>query len=297
MSATSPLRPPDLERLIPLLRHLAELIGQGTEADGTTRAALCLGAGIDDTDLQWADPELRRWAAILGAAHHGESAAGQDLGVRALTLRGIPQATARAAVADAAASLEESQTIWVSSHTIAAGDCPLDTPGTAEVVVRGGPGTVTPGSDSITVEPVSFGPEETTLHIRLDPAPAGSMTWSTIALETTTDRLVLDVTARWCEAPPIGQGGRKSQADDHAPQLVSTFEPATPPPAVLVVAPTGPADHRSISAAITAAPPTPASWSNPVATARVSSLTNRWKYWATAPPAKSWWKPPPPTAC
>lgn len=232
------------------------------------RAALFLGAGIDDADLHWADPELRRWTAILAAAREAGSSTGRDLGVRALTLRGIPQASARAAVTEAANNLQGDQPIWVSSHTVAVGECPQDAIATTEIVVRGGPGTATPASDSITVEPTTFGPEETTLHIELEPAPAGSVTWNTIALESITDRVVLDVTARWCETHPDDRTDQQAMASDDALAALrarlsgapvqtgpsSALRPPIPATAVLVVASTGQADYHNINAAINAAP-------------------------------------------
>ncbi len=92
-----PLTPDRVAALLPALGPLAEAIAQRGALDPADLSLLQMGLGLDEA---WAADEMRRWADILGAARQPGR---QDMAVRALTLRGVPEdVAARAAEAAAA---------------------------------------------------------------------------------------------------------------------------------------------------------------------------------------------------
>ncbi|MFI6434447.1 right-handed parallel beta-helix repeat-containing protein, partial [Streptomyces sp. NPDC050759] len=237
----------DIERLLPLLPAIAEKIGRGTHNRKNTLSVLCRAAGIEGPELKWAEPELRRWTAILVAAQQDGSPSGRDDAVQTLIMRGVPEVAARTAVTTAAIRPQGTHPIQVSSNSITMGELPAGTDGSVELVVRGGPGTASPNSDAITVEPATFGPDETVLHIHVAPMPPGGVLWGTIALESTDNRLLIDITGRWAiDSTDVESMDTAWAALGHG---------STPPSFLTVGRGASPADYRSITEAIKAAPP------------------------------------------
>lgn len=99
-----PLTPDRVAALLPALGQLAEATAQRGALDPADLSLLQMGLGLDDA---WAADELRRWADILGAARQPGR---QDMAVRALTLRGVPEEAATRAVATAAAGVAAAAT-------------------------------------------------------------------------------------------------------------------------------------------------------------------------------------------
>ncbi|MGI5292753.1 hypothetical protein ACQEVF_56910 [Nonomuraea polychroma] len=237
---TGPLPVPDVDRLLPLLRHVAELIRGGQQVDRNAVNVLCLGAGIEGADLLWAEQELQRWASILATAKQTQTPTDRNLAVRALCLRGVPEAAARLAINVVGEVQQAEEGIRADPPDIIMGELPAGTVGTAELVVRGGPGTATPGSDAMTVHPSAFGPGETKLLISRAPGPVGRLVWDKVILQSGTERIVVDVAARWCEPPEmsvLAEVDRKSS-------------PATPSTPTYTSGPKGPATPPHVGAAI-----------------------------------------------
>jgi DNA polymerase-3 subunit beta len=202
---TDPLSPNQLERLLPALRHVAELVQQNGAPSREDLQLLLLASGLDE---DWAVNELERWAKVLAAVRGVDDAARRDLAVRALTLRNVPEAPAKLAVETAAAPARveppEPTTlpIQVSRDAIGFGELKPGQGAQTTLKVSGGPGRVKVGSDTVTVNPSSFGPEETALTVTVKGGLDGQVLWDALILESETESVKVDLTARWA-APSI----------------------------------------------------------------------------------------------
>ncbi|MFJ5779773.1 right-handed parallel beta-helix repeat-containing protein [Streptomyces sp. NPDC093094] len=235
--------------MLPLLSHIAELVAEKTELNDDDLAMLVYAAGLEEQTAV-ATAELRRWSVLLTAARQATALTTRAIAARSLTLRGIPDGAARLAV-DVATSAAPPPLSAIPT-TVSLGVLPLGAPGRAEITVHGGPGTAIPGSSDLSVEPGTFGPGETILRVQAAPAHTERLLWETITLETGSDRLVIDVTGRWI---PESDDNSGALASDKA--LPAGREKLVGGPSSLTfdVSPTGPEGHRTITAALTAAPP------------------------------------------
>jgi len=92
---TKPLAPDKLERVLPFLKPVAEWVQQERELSREAFELLLISSGLDK---KWAMRELERWAKLLRAVRGEANADRREIAVRALMLRGVPEAHARLAV-------------------------------------------------------------------------------------------------------------------------------------------------------------------------------------------------------
>ncbi|MGI5292752.1 right-handed parallel beta-helix repeat-containing protein [Nonomuraea polychroma] len=222
---TGPLPTGMVEVLQATLNHVAELVAEDIDLNDEDLSVLVLAVGLEAQKSE-ATAELRRWVDLLSRARQTTTPAARAIAKRALMVRGVAEGPARLAVDVAAAAV--TPPLSAIPTTVSMGELALGTGGTAELTVCGGPGTVVCPSSDLSVEPTTFGHGETVLRIQAAPATTERLLWETITLESTTERLLIEVTARWTAA-------------------VSE--------ATLVVSPTEPGGHRTISSALTAATP------------------------------------------
>ncbi len=183
---------------MPLLVHLAEMVRDKKVIHSGDLEILLLG--IDTEDSEAALVELQRWATILQrVASAGPEA--RSVGQRALQQRTIPEAAAILAInlLFQVVSPVASTTIPISFEPAALtfGTVPADRPAVRELTVRGGPGTVKPGSSRIVVSADSFGPDVTTLSVSLTPGQPDESLWDRLTLTAGGQAHTIDITARW----------------------------------------------------------------------------------------------------
>lgn len=165
---TNPLPPNQLENLLPALRHVAELVQKSGAPSRENLQLLLIASGLEE---DWAIDELSRWAKVLAAVRGVTEAGKRDIAQRALMLRGVPEAPAKLAVETEAASApappskQTTLPIQVSREAIGFGELKPEQGAQATLTVSGGPGRVNVGSDMVTVQPETFGPDETILTI------------------------------------------------------------------------------------------------------------------------------------
>ncbi len=201
---TNSLPPVQLESLLPALRHLAELVQKSGPPSREDLQLLLLASGLDE---DWAVSELERWAKVLAAVRGQTDAGKRDIVQRGLMLRGVPEAPAKLAVEMAAAPAPApppkptTLPIQVSPEAIGFGELKPGQGTQGTLTVSGGPGRVKVGSDTVTVQPETFGPDETTLTVAVKGGLDGQVLWDTLNLESETESVKVDLTARW--ATPV----------------------------------------------------------------------------------------------
>jgi hypothetical protein len=198
-----PLSPKQVERLLPALRDVAELVQRRGDVSEEDLKLLSQGVGLR---TKWAVRELRIWAGILAEVRGAHDAHKRDIAVRALRLRGIQEASARLAVEIVAPEPPPSPSapIRVSSEAIAFGELAPGQGAHATLIVSGGPGRVRVGSDLLLVEPTTFGPAETELKVTVKGGREGEILWDTVILESDRERVEVEVSARW-SAPSVAE--------------------------------------------------------------------------------------------
>jgi|GEM_PF-4456968 len=199
----APLSPKQVERLLPALRDVAELVQRRGDVSEEDLKLLSQGVGLR---TKWAVRELRIWAGILAEVRGAHDAHKRDIAVRALRLRGIQEASARLAVEIVAPEPPPSPSapIRVSSEAIAFGELAPGQGAHATLIVSGGPGRVRVGSDLLLVEPTTFGPAETELKVTVKGGREGEILWDTVILESDRERVEVEVSARW-SAPSVAE--------------------------------------------------------------------------------------------
>ena len=205
------LSPKQVELLLPALQHVAELVQQRGTLSVEDLKSLSLGIGLSQ---KWAVQELQIWAKILANVRGAKDAGKRDIAVRALELRGIPEASARLAVEIVAPELPPSASapIQVGQEVIAFGELVPGQEAHATLTVSGGPGRVRVGSDLLLVEPTAFGPAETTLKVTVRGGREGQILWDTIILESERERIEVEVSARW-STPPVAEKAEPSVSE------------------------------------------------------------------------------------
>jgi len=198
---TEPLSPDQLDLLLPVLRHVAEMVQKGADLNRDDLQLLLLPSGLDE---EWATGELERWVKVLVAVRGVTDPRRRELAQRALMLRGIPEAAAMLAISIAAEAEREHPHRLTAS--VASLDLGMLSPGqaaSAEFEVQGGPGQVVVDSDQVQVTPPQFGPGPTRIRVEVKPLAAGVL-WTTLRLVTAGETLELPVVAQWVEdaSPP-----------------------------------------------------------------------------------------------
>ena len=246
---TAPLPPEKLDLLLPALRHVAELVQKKAAPDREGLRLLLLAGGLDE---HWAVDELERWCRVLTEVRGSEDADKREIAVRALMLRGVPEAPAKLAVDMVANTLppptpEKTLPIQVSPTAVGFGELQPGEGAQATLKVSGGAGWVTVGSDMVAVEPKLFGPEETTLTITVKGGVAGQVLWSSLILESNTEKVEVPITARW-HAPSVEPSEETGAVELEASQPLNV-QPE-PSKRTWVVSPSGGGDYRTLEEAI-----------------------------------------------
>ncbi len=199
---TDPLPPEKLERLLPALKHVADLVRDKGELSRDDLQLLLLASGMDE---DWAVSELERWTKVLVTVRGENDERKKEIAVRALMLRGVPEAPAKLAV-EVVTELKPPEPtkrpvlpIKVSKEVIGFGELQPGQGAEATLVVSGGPGKVKVGSDMIKVEPDTFGPEETVLKVTVKGGLDGQVLWDALILESEAERVKVEIVARWSE--------------------------------------------------------------------------------------------------
>jgi len=193
---TEPLPPDQLDLLLPVLRHVAEMVQKGADLDRDDLELLLLPGGLDE---EWATGELERWVKVLVAVRGVTDPRKRELAQRALMLRGIPEAAAMLAVSIAAGAGRESpQRLTASMERLDLGVLPPGQGAATEFEVQGGPGQVVVDSDQVRVTPLQFGPGPTRIRVEVKPL-AGGVLWTTLRLVTAGETLELPLVAQWTE--------------------------------------------------------------------------------------------------
>ncbi|MCS7265586.1 MAG: hypothetical protein NZ805_12220 [Armatimonadetes bacterium] len=186
-----------LEKLLPALRHVAELVQEKGEPNKEDLQLLLLASGMDE---DWAISELERWAKVLVAVRGKKDEGKREIAVRALMLRGVPEALAKLAV-EIASSPQPSKPkvlpIAVNRDAIGFGELQPGQAAEATIVVSGGPGRVKVSSDMVTVEPETFGPDETVVKVKVKGGIDGQVLRDALILESEKESVKVDIIARW----------------------------------------------------------------------------------------------------
>ena len=202
---TDPLSLDRLQQVLPSLRDVAEVVRRNGSLSHNDLRLLLSGG----TDEEWALTELQSWAKILALIRGLGDPHRCDLAVRALMLRGVPEAPALLAVNIVAphaskqppvptSSLQAvSLPIKVNREAIGFGDLKPGQQVRATLKVSGGPGQAFATSDLVSVEPAMFGPGETALTVRVSGGLDGQILFSTLVLDSGTQRVNVELTARW----------------------------------------------------------------------------------------------------
>ena len=197
---TDPLPPEKLERLLPALKHVADLVRDKGELSRDDLQLLLLASGMDE---DWAVSELERWTKVLVTVRGENDERKKEIAVRALMLRGVPEAPAKLVVEVVTEPKPPEPTkrpvlpIKVSKEVIGFGELQPGQGAEATLVVFGGPGKVKVGSDMIKVEPTTFGPEETVLKVTVKGGLDGQVLWDALILESEAERVKVEIVARW----------------------------------------------------------------------------------------------------
>jgi len=246
---TNPLPPNQLESLLPALRHVAELVQKSGAPNRENLQLLLIASGLEE---EWAIDELSRWAKVLVMVRSVTDTGKREVAVRGLMLRGILEAPAKLAVETAAGTASvpprfhsepkaaTSLPIQVSREALGFGELKPGQ-GTQETfTVSGGPGQVKIGSDVVTVEPETFGPNETTLTVIVKAGVDGQVLWDALTLESETENVNVDLTARWTTLP-VSEEPVALEHQVKIPMAISDH---------LVVAPDGSGTHRTLAEAL-----------------------------------------------
>ena len=197
---TDPLPPEKLERLLPALKHVADLVRDKGELSRDDLQLLLLASGMDE---DWAVSELERWTKVLVTVRGENDERKKEIAVRALMLRGVPEAPAKLVVEVVTEPKPPEPTkrpvlpIKVSKEVIGFGELQPGQGAEATLVVSGGPGKVKVGSDMIKVEPDTFGPEETVLTVTVKGGIDGQILYGYLILESEVESIKIEIIARW----------------------------------------------------------------------------------------------------
>src|SRR5574341_444056 len=96
---SDPLPPDKLDKLLPALKHLAEMMQKSSNVDADSLELLLLGVGLEE---DWAIDEVQRWKKILSSVRGQTDTSKREFAQRALILRGVPEAHAMLGVSIAA---------------------------------------------------------------------------------------------------------------------------------------------------------------------------------------------------
>ena len=203
---TEPLSPDQLDLLLPVLRHVAEMVQKGADLNRDDLQLLLLPSGLDE---EWATGELERWVKVLVAVRGVTDPGKRELAQRALMLRGIPEAAAMLAVSIAARAEREQaaphpRRLTATVERLDLGVLPPGQGATAEFEVQGGPGQVMVESDQVRMTPQQFGPGPTRIRVEVKPLAAGVL-WTSVKLLTAGETLELPLLAQWQELAPAAE--------------------------------------------------------------------------------------------
>ena len=193
-----------LEALLPVLRQVAELVAQKREVPSREELyPLLKSNGLDEEE--WAVGKLEHWADVLTYVCGVKDARTRDIAVHSLMFGNVPEAPARLAVEMVAPAPPKPKTlpIQVSREAIGFGELNPGEMAQTTLTVSGGPGRVKVGSDMVTVNPQTFGPAETTLTVAVKAGLSGQVFWDALILESETESIKVDLTARWAVSPKV----------------------------------------------------------------------------------------------
>jgi predicted Zn finger-like uncharacterized protein len=192
-----------LESLLPGLPVIAQMVRSHGPLSEQELAPLLWGLELD------ADPdtvkELELWSKILATLRPSAEPVAREVAKTALLLRGVPEANAELAIISVAGASSspshQSQPIRVRPTFVSLDALPPGQPVIVEITASGGPGWVRATSDALDLRTGQFGPEETRVIVYISSGVDGQVLYATIFLESASEIVQVDVTARWL-APP-----------------------------------------------------------------------------------------------
>jgi hypothetical protein len=200
----APLASERVERLLPALTKIAELMRDGTrslEAADLMTLARAGDPGQSHEESVQGVAELQHWAALL---REGLDGAHPNVIVAALELRGVPVANGRLAVSrlfphddpwqDRATDFEP---IECAPRRLFLQELAPNEPIRLTLQVSGGPATVSTESGAVRTNHDYAGPGKTALEVEADAQPDGTALFDRITLENPRERIVIDVALRW----------------------------------------------------------------------------------------------------
>ncbi len=194
---SDPLPPEKLDKLVPVLKHLAEMMQKSSNVDADSLELLLLGVGLEE---EWAVDEVMRWKRILSSVHGQTDASKREFAQRALILRGIQEAHAMLAVSIVAEP--EKPLASPISHRLGAnierldfGVIPVGRAVNLEFVAQGGPGRIVVDSDQLEVTPLQFDSDPTRIRVELKPF-VGDTLWTNLKLIAGGETLEIPVLAQ-----------------------------------------------------------------------------------------------------
>lgn len=195
---SAPLASEQLQRLLPTLGHLAEMVKKAGKLDRESLRLLLIGSGLQE---ECAERELERWVDILVAARAASGPIKREIARRALMLRGIPEAPAALAVSVVAEEerAEPPQPLRSLRASVASLDLGTLAPsqrGTAEFQVEGGPGQILAESDQVVVTPRDFGAGTTRVRVEVRPSQTNEVK-TKLRLVTARETLEIPLVAQW----------------------------------------------------------------------------------------------------
>jgi len=230
---TEPLPHDQLVKIIPLLRHIAEMVKKTGPLNHKGINLLLMGSGISES---WALDEIDQWAKILNTVAYSIDMDELEFAKRALMLRGIPEANCFLAIGTVAGKSDQ---LSVSVDSIDLGTLPYGQEGHFEFEIHGGPGRIECENEHVSVIPPDFRSANQKIRVNINPLYNGVL-FSEINITSVRGTTKIPISARWLsksenifdsqEVTISDQQVKKSQTlsnsvIDEDPPFISTKDP------------------------------------------------------------------------
>ncbi len=187
---TEPLPQDQLVKIIPLLRHIAEMVKKTGPLNHKGINLLLMGSGISES---WALDEIDQWAKILNTVVYSIDMDELEFAKRALMLRGIPEANCSLAIGTVAGKSDQ---LSVSVDSIDLGTLPYGQEGHFEFEIHGGPGRVECENEHVSIIPPDFRSTNQKIRVNINPLLDGVL-FSEINIISVGGTTKIPISARW----------------------------------------------------------------------------------------------------